>query len=581
MVIVEKLAHCLDARLASTTAGAALLVSLLSVPASAQPVTDLAGPGSLLPDRVAAPVSRGRSVAQGGPVRRLSADEAVDLALEQNLSIRVERLNPQIDDLSIAEARSAWTPNFTSGFSGFSRDTPANSFLSGGQERVSDDEFGTNIGVDQLLPWGGASYSASWDGTRSETTNIFSSFNPVLRSSLNLSFVQPLLRNFRIDSARQQLLISSKNREISDVRLRETVVQTVRQVKNAYWDLVYAISFLEVQNQSLELAEESLRNNETRVEVGTMAPIDIVEAEAEVARNEEAVILAEASVEQAGDQLRALILDPDEPEFWNLRLEPTDSPTLQLSEIDTQGAVTNALDKRTDLRQSRKNAEATDINIRYFENQILPQINIEANYGLAGLGGTQLIRGDGFPGPVIGETNRSFGSVLSDVVANDFPTWTVGVTVSYPLGTSAAEAGLERSRLQWSQVQTQIRNLELQVTTQVRDLGRQVNTNLKRVEATRAARVLGERRLEAEQKKFEVGMSTSFIVFQAQRDLSEARNNELRATLDYNQSLVDFEAVQEASIGTGTAVTSPTQGLGQTLSVIQQLPGSTSQQPQQ
>ena len=554
----------------------------MSTPAFAQLTAKLPFPPNLLRDRPMRLIIENTPIPQDSTIRRLSAKEAVDLALEQNLSIQVERLNPLIDDLSVAEARSAWTPNFTSGLSGFSRDTPANSRLSGGKERVSDDEFGANVGISQLLPWGGASYSASWDSLRSKTTNTFSSFNPVLRTNFNLNFVQPLLRNFKIDSSRYQLLISSKNREVSDVQLRETVVQTIRQVKNAYWDLVYAISFLEVQEQSLDLAKESLKNNKMRVEVGTMAPIDIIEAEVEVARNEESRILAKASIGQAEDQLRSLIFNPNEPELWNLRLIPTDSPILELSSININDAVRNALDKRTDLRQARKNVETLDINISYFKNQVLPQVNFEANYGLAGLGGNRLLRGDGFPGPVIGETRRHFGSVLLDLLKNDFPTWTMGLTVSYPLGTSAAETGLERIKLQRTQLETQIKNLKFQVTTQVRDLARQVNTYVKRIEATQSVRTLAEQRLGAEQKKFEVGISTSFMVFQAQRDLLEARNNEVGTILDYNQSLVDFEAIQETSIGTGSGITivAPTQNLEQPSSELRQMPNLTSQQGQ-
>lgn len=559
-----------------------LLILLMSTPAFAQLTAKLPFPPNLLRDRPMRLIIENTPIPQDSTIRRLSAKEAVDLALEQNLSIQVERLNPLIDDLSVAEARSAWTPNFTSGLSGFSRDTPANSRLSGGKERVSDDEFGANVGISQLLPWGGASYSASWDSLRSKTTNTFSSFNPVLRTNFNLNFVQPLLRNFKIDSSRYQLLISSKNREVSDVQLRETVVQTIRQVKNAYWDLVYAISFLEVQEQSLDLAKESLKNNKMRVEVGTMAPIDIIEAEVEVARNEESRILAKASIGQAEDQLRSLIFNPNEPELWNLRLIPTDSPILELSSININDAVRNALDKRTDLRQARKNVETLDINISYFKNQVLPQVNFEANYGLAGLGGNRLLRGDGFPGPVIGETRRHFGSVLLDLLKNDFPTWTMGLTVSYPLGTSAAETGLERIKLQRTQLETQIKNLKFQVTTQVRDLARQVNTYVKRIEATQSVRTLAEQRLGAEQKKFEVGISTSFMVFQAQRDLLEARNNEVGTILDYNQSLVDFEAIQETSIGTGSGITivAPTQNLEQPSSELRQMPNLTSQQGQ-
>lgn len=518
-----------------------------------------------LPATMPAQTPPAQPPAPAGPVRSLSLTDAVQLALEQNLGVRVERISPQIQQEAVLLAEAAWRPTFTSNFAYNSTDTPPDSFLSGAQRTLKTDFFQGTAGVQQLLPWG-ASYTFGWDGSRSTSNNIFSNFNPRLRSNLQISFVQPLLRNFRTDSSRTQLVVSRRNREISDTQLRATVVTTVRNVKNAYWDLKYAMANLEVRRQSLELARQTLRDNRTRVEVGTMAPIDIVEAEAEVARNEEAVILAEAQIRQAEDRLRALVFDPSAPDFWTMTLEPIDEPQMEAVAVDADAAVRTALDRRTDLQQARKQLEAVDANLRLYRDQMLPQVNLEAEYSTTGLGGTQFIRGEGFPGPIIGQTSRGFGKVLGDVYTFDYPTWTLGVRVSYPIGRSAAEASYARARLQYDQGQLQIRNLELQVATQVRDAARQVSTNIKRIEATRAARVLAERRLEAEQKKFGVGMSTSFLVFQAQRDLATARVNELRAILDYNQSLADFEAVQEAAIGgagvslAGAATTTATTG---------------------
>lgn len=287
-----------------------------------------------------------------------------------------------------------------------------------------------------------------------------------------------------------------------------------------------------------------------------MAPIDIVEAEAEVARNEEAVIVSEAAIRSAEDQLRALIADPAGPEFWSMRVEPTDQPMMSPPRpIDVDAAVSNALQNRTDIIQTKKQLESADINIRFYNNQRLPDVNLEASYGLTGLGGTQYEFGQGgFPPPIVGQTNRSFGSVLSDVFRNQFPSWTLGVTIGYPIGRSAAEANLARARLQNTQSRAALQNLELQVTTAVREAGRRVNTNLKRVQATQVARQLAEQRLSAEQKKFNVGMSTTFIVFQAQRELTNARNNELRAVIDYNRSIVDFDAIQQIPLTGGAAV---------------------------
>lgn len=486
--------------------------------------------------------------AQTPEVRRLTADDAVRMALENNLGIQVARIDPLVQDLAIAGARGVWTPTLNSTAVAAKTDTPSNSFLSGAQgERTSDQRLATTVGVQQTLPWGGL-YNVGWDSARSTTTNIFTNFSPQLRSSVSLNYRQPLLRGFGIDAARQQLLVSEKNREIADVTLRESIATTTRSVRTAYWDLAFAIASLAVQRQSLDLAQRSLRDTRARVEIGTTPPIDVVEAEAEVAQREEGVIVAEAQILSAEDALRALVYDPAMPEFWTIRLEPAELPPFQPTTVDVDAAVRNALDRRTDLQQSRKSLEAADVNVRFFRNETLPDVTASVDYGLIGLGGTQFLRGAGFPGPIVGQAERGFTSVLSDLFGLDYPSWTASLNVTYPLGRTQPEAHLARARLQYSQTQTRIRSQELQVVTQVREAARQVQTNQRRVETTRAARQFAERRLEAEERKFTAGTSTSFFVFQAQRDLSQARNTELRAILDYNRSLVDFQTVQEAPL---------------------------------
>ena len=187
--------------------------------------------------------------------RRLTLDDAVRMALEQNLNVQLERFNPQISDLSVAQARTAWTPAIRTTLTTTGRDAPVNSFLSGAQDKVTSGALSTAVDATEAFPWGGSG-TFSWDNSRSTTNNLFSNFNPTLQSNVAFQYAQPLLRNFPIDAARQQLLVARKNREISDVQLRQTIVTTMRDVRNAYWDLAYAIGSLAVQQQSLELARQ-------------------------------------------------------------------------------------------------------------------------------------------------------------------------------------------------------------------------------------------------------------------------------------------------------------------------------------
>jgi outer membrane protein len=502
-------------------------------------------------------VSSQQPPADNRPVRRLTADEAVKLAIENNLGIQISRLDPQIEDLNVAAARGAWAPSVSTVFQNNSFQQPSSNLFSGSDEaNFQQDTFSSNFGITQTLPWGGL-YDVGWDSSRQENNRFGNQWRPQLNSTLSLDYRQPLLRNWGIDNVRQQIQVSTKNREIADVGLRQTLASTTRTVRNAYWNLAFAVASLAVQQQSLELAQESLRNTRSRVEIGTIPPIDIVEAESEVAAREEAVIVAQANIATNEDTLRALVFDPASPDFWSMRIEPTELPPFQPTAVDVDGAVRNALDRRTDLQQTKRSMEATEINIRFFRNQTLPDVQANLNYGLAALGGTRLPSTGGIPGfpteptEPTGPLQKSYASVLRDLLGLNSPSWTASLNISYPIGTSQSEANLARSRLQYSQAQTRLKNQQLQVTTQVRQQARNVQTNQQRVQSTRASRELQERRLDAEQRKFQAGTSTSFLVFQAQRDLSQARNNELRAILDYNQSVVDFETVQEVPLGGG------------------------------
>ena len=491
----------------------------------------------------------------GEVIRRISIDEAVKLAMEQNLGIRIQRFDPQIQDTGVSLSRSLWQPNFSTTVSRQAQTQASTSALAGGST-VDNGTFASNVNLSQTLPWGG-SYTAAWNSARLTTNNLFSSFSPQLSSNLNLQFTQPLLRNFQIDTIRQQVAVSKKVRDLSDIQLESIITQTLRNVRNAYWDLSYSINNLTAQQESLALSQRSLKDNQKRVEIGTMAPIDIVQAQAEVATNESSVIVAEAAIKQAQDNLRALILDPGTPDFWTVAFEPSDAASFDARAIDLDAAVKNALDRRSDVRSAKNGLEQSQINIQYYRNQIKPDVNANVGYNPVGVGGSQLsavdlaaVAAGGAPNRTI-ISDRGFGSVLGDVFQSQFPTWSVGITVGYPLGANTAHANLARVRLEYEQAQTQLKNMEMQVTTQVRAVARNVRTNQQRVQSARVSRELQEKKLEAEEKKLAAGMSSPFFVVQAQRDLSLARTVEILAISDYNKSLVDFEAVQQVPINGG------------------------------
>lgn len=482
-----------------------------------------------------------------GPNVELTLDDATARALERNLDISVERLNPQLQDLNLERVRASYRPTVTSSVSTRSQTQPPTSQLNGGLI-VSTDQNSYNSGLTQSVPWGGGNYSLSWNNQRSESNNSFSNFNPSLSSTLQASFTQPLLRNFRIDGTRQQLRVTAINRDVSEIQLRALLATTVANVRNAYWDLLYAVQAVDVARASLELADRLIADNRARVEVGTLAPLDVVQAEAEAATRFQALVQAEATMQTAELALKRLIVNGTGDELWRARITPIDRPEFSTATIDVEGSVLVALANRTDIERARKTIESNDITMNYLRNQTLPGLDFTANYTTQGVGGNQFIR-QGLGGTISQVIPGGFSDAVGALAGFDYPVWQFQLNVSYPLGGSAQDASYARARVQRNQSAAQLRALELQVATEVTNAALQVQSSLTRYQAAVAARGLAQTRLDAEQSRFEVGLSTNFFVVQAQRDLTTAQDSELRALLDYRRAQVDFQRVQETGGG--------------------------------
>jgi outer membrane protein len=476
---------------------------------------------------------------------RVTVDDAVRMAVDHNVDLSAARLDPQISDTSVAAATGAFRPAFSTSFQRNNQLQPPASFLIPTATRT--DVVASNAGFNQKLPWFGTSYSVSWNAAHTNSDSFLNSYNPVLQSGLSLNVSQPLFRDMAIDNARQQLATSRIDRDIADTRLREALVHTAANVKSAYWNLVSAIANVDARKSVLDLAEELVRVNKAKVDVGQSPPLDLVSAQAEVAADQEQVIIAETTVKEIEDQLRALIFDTSDRSAWNVKIEAVDSPPLGVAAPDLDAAVTNALRDRADLSRARKDISNAQVTVKFTGNQRLPDVRLNASYLASGLGGTQVLRAGGFPGTIVGSGAAiDFGSVLNQLFANQYPTWTVGVSVSYPIGHATEDANYARAQLEHRQSEERLKSAESRAIQQVRNAWRKIEMNAKRIETTRAARELAEQRLDAERKRFEVGISTSFLVIQAQRDLAQAKTSELAAILAYDLALVDFDALQQA-----------------------------------
>ena len=495
----------------------------------------------------------GEPLPAGTPVN-LTLDEATARALDRNLDIAVERLNPQTFDFAIAALDASYRPTFSSNVGVRSQSQFPRSQTAGADMLVTE-TFTGNTGVAQNVKWGGGSFSFTFNNNRQQQSDLFATRNPVLNTNMNAVYIQPLLRGFRIDGTRAQLRVTQLNQEMSEITLRGTIVRTLADVRNAYWDYVYAIEAAAMAARSLELAAKLVEDNRARVEVGALAPLDVVQAQAEEANRRQVVTQTDAARRTAELALKRLIVNGTDDPFWTAAINPVDRPTYTTEALDVAGAVKRALENRTDLQQSQRQLAANDVALRNLSDQQLPALDLTGSYGTAGVGGPQFIRQSGQLGGAITQTIPSgYSDALRILTNQTAPTWNFALSLSYPIGSSPAEANLARARIQQRQTIAQSRQMELQIATEVTNAALLVDSNRERLQAAAAARELAERRLDAEQSRFDVGLSTNFFVVQAQRDLRDAQNAELRALLDYRRAQVEFARVQEVPTAGGGGV---------------------------
>jgi outer membrane protein TolC len=489
--------------------------------------------------------------ADPGELRELRLEEAVELALEKNLDIQVAKLEPQSVDLQIVGVKNQFQPVLASTVGQRDLFQLPTRTINGGT-RVNQATTTYNASMSQEVPVFGGNYTVAWTNQRVASSDALATRNPLYTTGLTASYAQPILRGFKTDNLRQQLALQLINRDISEESARATVTQTIANVRNAYWDLVFAQSAVDVARRATELADKLVEDNQARVEVGTLAPLDIVQAQAEAATRRQNLAAAEAAAQTAEIALKRFLVSGTDDPMWRQTLRPVDLPSLSPPPTDVEQAVRRALSERTDIINARKGLETSDVNIKYFKDLSLPALDLTASYGAQGLGGPELVRsGSGLDAPVGSILPGSYTQALGILRNLDYPNWNFAVTMSYPVFGSQATAQHARARLQRNQTMTRIRALEVQIAAEVANAALTVQSNLKRVEAATAARELAQKRLEAEQSKFDVGMTTNFFVVQAQRDLRDAANTELRALADYRKSLVNFDRAQQAPAGGG------------------------------
>ncbi len=472
---------------------------------------------------LAAGIVRGQVTNQA---KSLTLQECIERALENNLEIRSQRITPSIQTWGVLGAQGVYDPILSGGINNESTTTwlstsdAAGLGLPSGTERTKS--WLANADLSGKLP-SGATYDFSAAGDHSYGSSFTNTFN-TFSGDTGVTLSQPLLRNFGFGVNAAFIRIARENRTIAIQNFVQFVMNTISSVATAYYELVYAIENHQAAVENRELARELLDQNRIQERVGTMSPLDVIQAEAGVAESEQRVITTARAIKDNENTLKRLICQ-QVSEFGSATLVPVDRPPVEMVALDVTESTRRALQIRPDYQSAYHAVESQNITVQYNRNQLWPEVNLTGTYNLNGLG-------------------HNFDSFSDNLSSTRSPYWNVGVVVSVPLGNRQARANYHIAKLDADQLLLSLKSLEQNIVVAVDDAVGHVESNLKSVEAARAATRLAQESLDAEKKKLLAGTSTTFLVLQAQTQLETARVAQIRAEADYHESLVALDVAE-------------------------------------
>ena len=443
------------------------------------------------------------SVANANEPLSLTLQETIETVLKNNISISVQSYNSKINEQFIFEKEADFDPTVDFEFTVGEETRQSASTLADSKTR--DLDYDWDFSVSQKFVTGG-DYELTMDNNKNQSSSSRTSLNPIYSSDLALTVTQPLLKDFGIDLNKREIYIAKNDQKISDHQFTEKVIATIAETENIYWDLVFSIEDLKVKETSLQRARDLEKQVKAQVDVGTLAELEILQAKSNVASREERLLNAQNLIDDNGDNLKSILNFSFDSEEGLKEIIPADSPVFEPgAENSLEEALKTALIHRPDLLAKKMELENRNIEAKYNENQTLPTLDLVGSLGLNGLSGDSSTK------------NGSYDSALSEAFSTDFRLWQFGINLSYPLGNRAAKSKLAIKRLEVAQLLLNIKDLEKTIVVEVREAHRQIKTDIKRVQATRVARKLAEEKLNAEEKKFKVGLSTALMCWNSRR----------------------------------------------------------------
>lgn len=473
----------------------------------------------------------------------LSLNDAIRLALENNNDIDASRNNVQSSEYDLKISRSAYDP-IISGETNYEKSTSASSSsLNGGSDGKSkQSSFSGNVGLSGIVPFQGGSFKTTFDSSRTTTNNQFSSLNPQYSSGLKFSYTQPLFRNRSFDNTRRNIEVAKKNLSLTDTQFRNKTIEVIAQIETAYWDLVYALKNLQVQNDAVKEGREQLQSIQRQVEAGKLAPIDVVAAENQVTTFEQGVYTAQETVTRAENTLKTLMLPDYKNEMWSRALIPVTSVLQETPKIYLSEAIESAMTNRPEIAELKTNKDINNINSRYYKNQLKPEINLTATYNPTGLAGTPTTNNSSvFTNNVSPNLVGGYGTSLSNLFSNDYSTIKVGVSFSLPLKNRKAEAEFAKSKVESNKLDNQLEQKQQVIAAEVRNTMQAMRSAEARLASATSLRITAEKQYESEQRRFQAGSSTLYLVLERQQSLVNARGSEFQAQTDLNKAIANFQ----------------------------------------
>ncbi len=477
----------------------------------------------------------------------LTLEEAITLALRNNNDIDTSRNDVQIAEFNLKGSRGIYDPIISSESYYESTTIPTASLIGGAVNgAVTQTRYFGNAGVSGFTPWLGGNYTARFDSTRSTTSNTNSFLNPQFPTVLNFSYTQPLLRGLKTDNNRRLIEIAKKNLSLSDSEFRQRAIEVIAQVEAAYWNLAFSLRNLQVQIDAVKQARTQLDSNQRQVSKGALAPIDVVAATAQIATFEQAVYAAQEVVTRTENTLKTLLLADRTSAEWSRPITPVSPISLDPPKVSLDLALSEALKNRQEIAQLQTNSEINKINEEYFRDQTKPQIDLVGSYTSQGLAGTVTPNGlNRVPDNLIG----GYFSSLGNLIAQDYPTYRVGVSISLPLGNRTAKANLGRTLVEGTRIENQRAQTEQVIESEVRNALQAVRSAEALLASAVASRVAEEQLEASEQRQFAAGTTTTYLVLERQNNLRAARSRELLAQTALNR------AISELQRATGTTLT--------------------------